>query len=200
MGKKVTHKKIDWEKISLYALVSVGCVFLVLLLWSLFDRNGSKMIKQHNTSNLINTEEIANLSVCEFIYNGIAQSMKNDEEPDYNVLYKSTVKVSVDASNIMYSVDEERKAVTIRFSGLTIENPIIDIASVSLIPNRDDLLMDDVIALCRNDALAEARKSDKLISSARENLQSIITAWYSPVYPGYSFEFEYGFAEVGEIE
>ena len=60
--------------------------------------------------------------------------------------------------------------------------------------------MDDVISLCRADALEEAKKSLKLISSAQENICTIIEAWYSPVLEGYSFEYQFSAAEGGDTE
>lgn len=158
------------------------------------------MTKQESHSDLINTKEIAALSVSEFVYNGIAQSLKSNGELDYNVLYKSTVKVSVDANNIGYTLDEEKKLVTFIFPELTLEKPVIDVGSVSIIPNRSNLYMDDVISLCRADALEEAQKSLKLISSAQENIRTIIEAWYSPVLEGYSFEYQFSTAEGGDTE
>lgn len=149
---------------------------------------------------MINTREIAALSVSEFVYNGIAQSLKSNGDPDYIVLYKSTVKVSVDANGIDYTIDEEKKVVTFIFPEFTLEKPVIDVGSISIMPNRSNLFMDDVITLCREDALEEAKKSEKLISSAQENIRTIIEAWYSPVFEGYSFEYQFGSAEGGDAE
>ena len=188
-------KKKSIERTSLIALLAVGIILLILLLGSLINGNNQKMVKQQSYSSLINTKEIAALSVSEFVYNGIAQSLKDNGEPDYNVLYKSTVKVSVDANGIKYSVDETQKTVTFIFPPFIIERPVIDVGSISLIPNRSNLYIDNVIALCRSDALAEAQKSEKLISSAQDNIRSIIEAWYSPVLKGYAFEYQFDIEE-----
>lgn len=193
-------KNRDWEKISLVALLIFGIVFFFLLIWSIFGGNSSSKIYQKTTSDLISTKEIATLSVSEFVYNGIAQSLNEKNEPDYNVLYKSTVKVSVDANDINYSIDEEKKTVTFLFPEFTIDNPVIEVDSLRLIPNRSDLHIDTIIKLCRSDALVEAKKSDKLISSAQENLKSIIEAWYSPVLEGYTFEYSFIAGKGGETK
>ena len=202
MEKATTGKKMGGERISLILLIAFGAAVLILLLWSNFGGIGSGMTMQQSFSysDLIDTKEIAALSVSEFVYNGIAQSLKDNGDPDYNVLYKSTVKVSADAGSIRYTIDEEQKTVTFTVSELSIEKPAIDVDSISLIPNKRDLVMKDVIALCRNDALAEAKKSEKLISSAQENYRSIIEGWYAPVLPGYTFEFVFDTAEGGEAE
>ena len=200
MESTTSGKKTDWEKISLIALLAFGIVFLGLLVWNIFGGSGSRRIQQTTTSDLISTKEIATLSVSEFVYNGIAQSLKENGEPDYNVLYRSTVKVSVDADNLNYNIDEENKIVTFIFPELTIETPVVDVGSISLIPNRSDLYMDDVIKLCRSDAFAEANKSEKLVSSAQDNIRSIMEAWYSPVFEGYSFEYRFGATEGGGAE
>ena len=200
MENATSRKKPNWEKIALYALLVLSIILLVITFTSLTGIGNPKLTKQESHSDLINTKEIAALSVSEFVYNGIAQSLKSNGEPDYNVLYKSTVKVSVDANNISYTLDEEKKVVTFIFPELTLEKPVIDVGSVSIIPNRSNLYMDDVISLCRADALEEAKKSLKLISSAQENIRTIIEAWYSPVLEGYSFEYQFSTAEGGDTE
>ncbi|QTE74263.1 DUF4230 domain-containing protein [Clostridiales bacterium FE2010] len=200
MDNVTPRKKPDWEKISLITLIAIGIIFFILLLWNLLGGNGRPKTQQQTTSDLISTKEIANLSVSEFVYNGIAETYKENGDHDYSVLYKSTVKVSIDAEKIQYKSDEERKTITFSLPEFNIENPIIDINSISIIPNKTDLYVDDLIKLCRSDALIEAKKSDKLIASAEENLKSIMEAWYSPVLEGYSFEYQFDHAEGGEAK
>ena len=102
MDNTAPVKKVNWEKVSLFALLAFGIVFLILILFSLFGGTSPKA--QHSTtSDLINTKEIATLSVSEFVYNGIARTYKENGDHDYNVLYRSTVKVSVDADGIGYA-------------------------------------------------------------------------------------------------
>ena len=199
MENAVPDKKTNWGKFILIALFVFGIILLFLILFPLFEKNNPR--EQHSTdSELINTNEIADLSVSEFIYNGIARAYKENGDHDYNVLYKSTVKVRVDAEGIDYAVDEEQKKVTFIFPEFEIGKPLIDISSISLIPDKKDLYSDELISLCRSNAIEEMSKSDKLISSARENLKSIIEAWYSPVFEGYSFEYQFGETEGGETE
>ena len=156
MDNAAPEKKINWEKVSLIALIALGAVFLFL--FSAFGGNRPKT-NHTTTSDLINTKEIATLSVSEFVYNGIARTYKANGEPDYNVLYNSTVKVSINADRIKYSVDAENKIVRFIFPEIEIGNPVIDINSLSTIPDKKDLYIDDVIKLCRSDALEEAKKS-----------------------------------------
>lgn len=200
MNNAAPKKKPDWERIALYVLLAVSIILMVYTFTTLTGIGHPKLTKQESHSDLINTKEIAALSVSEFVYNGIAQSLKTNGEPDYNVFYESTVKVSVEADNIHYTIDEEEKVVTFLFPELTLGKPVIDVGSVSIIPNRSNLYMDDVISLCRSDALEEAEKSEKLISSAQENIRTIIEAWYSPVFEGYSFDYQFGNAKGGDTE
>ena len=187
---------INWKNIA-YGIV---CLLLFALPWLYTKGNNYKMSMQQSYSSLINTKEIAALSTSEFVYNGIVQSMKENGEVDYNVLYKSSVKVSIDASNIKYEIDDDHKTVTFIFPEFKFEKPAVDIKSLKWIPNNKDLQMDEIVALCRDDALTEAQKSEKLISSARDNLQSITEAWYSPVFQGYTFEYNFDSVEGGGIE
>lgn len=199
MENTATDKKANWEKASLIALLAFGIVFLFLIIFSLSGGNSPRT--QHSTtSDLINTKDIATLSVSEFVYNGIVRTYKENGEHDYNVLYKSTVKVSVDADGIDYDVDDKQKRVTFILPEFRIENPLIDISSISTISDRKDLYSDELIRLCRTNVLEEASKSEKLISSAQENLESIIEAWYSPFFEGYTFEYQFGTMEGGEAE
>ena len=199
MEKETSEKKIKWEKISLIALLAFGVVLLFLLIFSIMSGNRPQA-QSTTTSDLINVKEIADLSISEFVYNGIARTYKENGDPDYNVLYNSTVKVSVDADRIGYDVDEEHKTVKFVFPEIVIGNPIIDVNSLSTIPDRNDLYIDDVIRLCRKDALEEAKKSGKLITSAQGNLKSIMEAWYSPVFEGYTFEYQFGAQKGGEAK
>ena len=81
MESKAPRKKVNWEKFSLFALLAFGVVFLFLLLFSAFG--GNRLITRHvTTSDLINTKDIADLSVCEFVYNGIARTYKENGDPD----------------------------------------------------------------------------------------------------------------------
>ena len=192
-------KKANWEKVSLIALLACGIVFFILILFSLFG--GTYLRTQHSTvSDLINTKEIATLSISGFVYNGIARTYKEDGSHDYNVLYKSTIKVSIDADGIGYAVDKEQKKVTFVFPEFKIESPLIDISSISTIPDRNDLYPDELISLCRTNAFEEARKSEKLITSAQENLMSVIEAWYAPAFEGYTFEYQFDVMESGEAK
>ena len=199
MDNTAPDKKANWERAFLVGLLVFGIVLLILIASSLLGVKSPRT--QHSTtSDLINTRDIATLSVSEFVYNGIARTYKENGDHDYNVLYKSTVKVSVDADGIDYAVDEEQKQVTFILPEFKIENPLIDISSISTIPDRRDLYPDELIRLCRTNSFEEASKSEKLISSAQENLKSIIEAWYSPVFEGYSFEYQFGTMEGGEAE
>lgn len=193
-------KKPDPERVSTIGLLIFGAVFFVLLLGSLFGGKGSSRIRQTTTSDLINTKEISTLSVSEFVYNGIAQKLKENGDPDYNVLYRSTVKASVDAEKISYSIDEKNKTLTFVFPEITVEKPVIDVGAIRLIPDKKDLYIDDVIKLCREDANNEAQQSGKLISSAEDNIRSIMEAWYTPIFEGYTFEYVFNGSEGGDAK
>ena len=198
MENAAPDNKISREKIAFFVLIGIGIVFFILLLWNLFSGESLQKARQKTTADLIDTKDISTLSVTEFVYNGIAQSLNGNGEPDYNALYNSTVEVSVDAEGIQYNVDDEQKIIKFVFPEFKIEPPVIDIESISLIPNRSDLHMDDIIALCRSDAFDEAKKSEKLITSAQDNLKSIMEAWYAPILRGYRFEYQFTSAEGGE--
>ena len=199
MDKIAPGKKTNWEKTSLIALLVFGIVFFFLLIFNLFNQNDQK--SQHLThSDLINTKEIATLSVSEFVYNGIARTYLEDGNHDYNVLYKSTVKVGIDADKIDYAVDEENKIIKFILPDFEIQRPVIDESSITVIPDRPNMFTDELIKLCRSDALEKAQKSEKFISCARENLKTIMEAWYAPAFEGYTFKYQFKTAEGGDAE
>ena len=181
----------------LFVSLAIGLIILFFLVKNLLTVNSLSNKKQQNFLQLIHTEEIAALSVSEFVYNGIAQPLKEDGEIDYNVLYESTIKVSLDATDIQYIVNNEQKTVTFVFPEFKIEDPVIDIASIRFMPSKSNLLMDRVIAQCKEDARSEIKQSEKLITAAQENLKTIVEAWYSSVLEGYSFEYRFTTAKGG---
>ncbi len=193
------EEKTKKEKIILIALLALGVLFFALLLGTIIGSIQPKTF-QTTYSELINKNEIARLSVSEFVYNGIARKYKENGEHDYNVMYKSTVKAGVNADGIEYAVDEEKKIVTFIFPEVEIQRPVIDENSIKFIPDKDDLITREIIAFCRDDAHEKVLKSDKLIVSAQDNLKSIMEAWYTPVFEGYTFEYLFASAEGGVAE
>ncbi len=172
----------------------------IRLFWNLYPQDDSGKEQFRSSSTLISKEEIAALSVSEFVYNGIAQIEKSNGDIDYNILYNSTLKINVDIENISYDIDEANKIVTFSFSEFTYEGPIIDVGSLRFIPSEKSIEISEAIALCRRDALAEAKKSEKLVMLAKDNLKSIIDAWYSPIFDGYNFEYVFETAEGDDAE
>ena len=197
-GKTARGGRPGWERTALVALPALGVVFLALLLWGLAAGNGTPAVTQKTSSELISTKEIAELSVSEFVYNGIAQTYRANGEHDYNVLYRATVKAGVDAERITCEVDGERKTVVFNLPEFRIGTPVVDVGSIDTMPKQDNLYIDEVLKLCRKDVLAEAEKSGRFLASARENLKSAIEAWYSPVFEGYTFEYRFPDEEGGK--
>ncbi len=186
-------------KICLTVVIIVCIVMLLRFLTNIFTKDAPERESFRSTATLIKTEEIASLSVSEFVYNGIAQVKNGSGEIIYNILYNSTLKVSVDVDAINYVVDDAQKTVTFTFSEFTYEVPVIDPDSLRFIPNQS-VEVKEAIALCRDDALSEASESEKLILLAQDNLKSILEAWYSPLFDGYEFHYIFEMEKGGEVE
>ncbi len=197
MNVKTTYKARLWVKICLIVILIACALLFIRLMSNIFIKYNSKKEHFSASSSLISVEEIASLSVSEFVYNGIAQIEKDNGDIDYNILYNSTVKVSVDAENINYEIDDNNKTIRFTFSDFMYEDPIIDTDSLRFIPSERSVEIRDIIAICRKDALTEAKRSEKLIILAKDNLESIMEAWYSPIFDGYTFEFVFETAEEG---
>ncbi len=184
------------KKICLILIIAL-CIFLAIKLT--FNLNPQKE-KFSTSSSLIDVKDIARLSVSEFVYNGIGQTFKSNGEPEMNILYKATVKVSIDPEDIKCKVDDDKKVVAFTLPPFTLQDAIIDTSSIKYIPDGESMEIKDAITICRKDAMAAAEKSEKLMLLAKDNLRAIVVAWYSPILDGYTFEFVFTEPDGSEAE
>ncbi len=200
MEKITLHIKRDWATICLVLLLIITIVIIVMLIGKKSDNTSQSQepVVLSKSSDLIDFKEIALLSTSECVCNGIAQYRDSSGEIMYDALYKSTVKVNVDVEKIKYTVDDEQKKIIISVPEFVVEDPVIDVDSIQVVSPKKNYPMSDIIACCRQDALKEVNKNDQFLTIAKENLQAVIEAWYSPVLEGYTFAYEFDAAESGE--
>lgn len=84
-------------------------------------------------------------------------------------------------SKVNFEIDNDNKTIKPILPELSITSNTVDEKSLSFIPEDAEVNLKDAIIECEKDAESEAEKSEDLIESAKENLQSIIEALLLPV-------------------
>ena len=83
--------------------------------------------------------------------------------------------------DIDYKIDNKNKSVTPILPEIKVNIAALDESSISYIPKNPKMEVDEVIALCKEDAINEANKSDQLHDVAEENMKTTIEALIKPI-------------------
>lgn len=168
-------KKIIWSVVA----IAVCAVAIVVIINVKNNDNG----KYITTSQLEKAVDIDELSTAEFVYNGVAEKYKDDdpEELECRISYNATVKVGINMSDIKYEIDNENKSVTVTLPETKVNIAALDESSISYMPKNPKMEVDEVIALCKEDAVNKANKSDQLHEVAEENMKTTIEALIKPI-------------------
>lgn len=187
------------------AIIAVAAVVVVALV---LPGQASKLQKEDFDTSAALEKAIAidNLSTAEFVYNGIAEHYReegeernplffweSDDPVNYRICYQATVKAGINMSDVQFAVDEEAKTVTAKLPEITLACNV-DPNDMQFIPEGTDANMQTILQICEEDVENEARQSEKLYETARENLRSTIEALTQPVLSagGYSMTWEEG--------
>lgn len=173
--EEIRMKKIIWGVVAI-AVCILGIVAIINV------RNSDKG-KYITTSQLEKAVDIDELSTAEFVYNGVAEKYKDDdpEEVECRISYNATVKVGINMEDIDYKIDNKNKSVTPILPEIKVNIAALDESSISYIPKNPKMEVDEVIALCKEDAINEANKSDQLHDVAEENMKTTIEALIKPI-------------------
>lgn len=187
--KDKKSKKIVLPIIVLVMIIIIMCVILIMAKSG--KLNKKEEITILTSSTLKETVDIAELSTSKYTFNGIATvyNKKKTEKVDCQIKYKSTVKASIDMKKIDFEVREEEKIVNVLLPEITITPTLVteDKESFSFIPEGTNLELKDVIEICKKDAEEEAKKSEKLLQYAEENLKDTIEALILPNIEKYGY-------------
>ena len=176
--------------------VSVTAIVVVVVAGLCVPGAVSK-IKEEDVITSSQLEKVINindLATAEFIYDGIADKYneKNPDKVECHIAYESTIKVGIDMDKVKFSIDEKNKTITPELPEATINNVEVDTNTLSYMPENPKIEINDIITLCKKDAMKEAGEAPELYHAAEENLQSAIEALLSPILKtaGYTLEWE----------
>lgn len=169
------------SKILKIIIPSVIAVAIIAIVFIAFKNSGKRTIVTSST--LREVISISELSTGEFYYNGVVSIPKKDdsEKTDYYVKYDSTVKAGIDASDIDFEIDKKNKTIKPIIPQIKINDITVNEGSISTIPENATGKLKETLSYCKKDAMNEANKNNKLIETAKLNLQDSITALLTPI-------------------
>lgn len=172
------------KKLLLKAPILLGIVLIVLFgvtrVSGVLDKGTTTTI---TSSTLTNAIDISELSTAQFTYNGIAEKYKDEKKQNVecHIRYNAKVKAGIDMKDVEFDIDEKNKTVKPILPDIKITSNIADEKTLSFIPEGTSIELKDALLICNDDAKNEALKSQELITSAEENLKSIIEGLLYPI-------------------
>ena len=170
-------------------LVLAAVVFLGVVLLLLLDREDSQYV---TVTTLKEAIDVGELTAIDYTYKGIAEKKSAlfwIETVDYRIKYEARIRVSYDMSAIEPEVDEGEKVVIVYLPDAVIEEPIVDGSKLGFLPENITANMDEVLALCEEDAAADLNQ-DEIQREASESLQDIVRALTMPLL-GEEYQLEF---------
>lgn len=143
-------------------------------------------------SSLERVVNISKLSGAKFVYNGVAEVENDKGEVEYHIAYKSTIRASIDMSDISFDIDDTNKTVTPILPRITLEEPELEISSIEFFEDNPNLSDKEIIKYCKDDAENEAKATGEIFLTAQKNLRTAINALTNPLLEpkGYSIVWE----------
>lgn len=170
-------------------IITIICTFVCRFI--LPKSGGPKII---TSATLTEAIDITELSTAEFTYRGIAEIYEDEERTRIScrVFYSAVVKAGINMKDVQFNVDPDSKTVTATLPKIGIKVNIIDEKSMAVIPADKDVGLDIMLACSKEDAEKEAKESGKLMTTARENLESTIRGLLLPILDpqGYTLIFK----------
>lgn len=162
-------------------LGGVAVALACFLRFGLLNKPGNVSIKV--SSLLTDTIDMAELSTAEFKYRGIADIYKDENKNQVRcrVCYNSIVKAGIDMNDIHFDADTRNKVLNVTLPDIDLKVTIIDEQSMSLLPSDANVEIDAMLRCSKEDAENEARQSEELMNTARENLEATIEGLLYPV-------------------
>jgi len=162
-----------------YIILLIVIILIVLAVWKFQEEPETEYITSSSLQEAIAVEE---LSTAEFIYNGIAEKEKIEDSGDYYYIsYDSVVSVGIDMSQVEFTIDHENKIVHTELPVIKLNIVSIDPESLDYLPENPKLELDEIINLCKEDAISEANQSEFLYETAEESLKATIKALLTPI-------------------
>ena len=179
--------------LSKHLFVCVLCIGMILVLlvcmlhFGLFSKPGKVTIDA--SSLLTDVMDVAELSTAEFRYRGIADIYldENRTQLSCRVCYNSIVKAGIDMKKIQFNVDPAAKVISASLPDIELKVTITDEQSMALLPADANVEIDSMLKFSKEDAENEARESQELINTARDNLKATIEGLLFPILKNYGY-------------
>lgn len=191
-SKKAINKKIVIAVAAgVVALILVGTLVVLLL-------KGEKETEPSiiTTSTLEKILNVSDLSTFEAIYNGVAKVTNPDDpqEIDYYVSYNATVKAGIDFEQVVISVDEDAKIISVKLPKIKISDITVDIESMDYIFVNDDAntetVSEEAYKKCIDDVTRESNNETAIFELAEQNAKNIVEALIRPFVSSLDSEYQ----------
>ena len=164
--------------------IILSVIFIIFLILVVNKKFGGGNVRYNNSSNLINVEDIKDLYVVNFTWNGIAEKYneKNDKKVENYIKYESVIEAKINAEDINNNIKIENKKYIITLPKIElVPKIIIKNDSFSFIPENSSLDLKELLNICEEDAIKEAQKNKELIKIAKENAKNTIEGLLLPI-------------------
>lgn len=179
-----------FKKPQAWVLVCIVALAIVLAAGSIFANNAKKSTIT-TESQLEKVVNVSKLSSAKFSYNGIAVKKDDEGRDEYHVKYKSTVTASFSMDDIKFDEDKEAKKVVVSLPAPQIDSPVIDSSSLGFFERDPDADLQEVITLCKQDALDEVKADSGITSIATDNIKKTVEALTKPILEEKGYTLEY---------
>ena len=191
-SKKAINKKIVIAVAAgVLALILVGT--LVVLLPKGVKKSEPSIITTSTLEKILN---VSDLSTFEAIYNGVAKVTNPDDpqEIDYYVSYNATVKAGIDFEQVVISVDEDAKIISVKLPKIKISDITVDIESMDYIFVNDDAntetVSEEAYKKCIDDVTRESDNETAIFELAEQNAKNIVEALIRPFVSSLDSEYQ----------
>ena len=179
-------------KLLMRVVILLEIVALVASMYLHFNGTFSKP-RIMTSATLEKAIDVSDLSTAQFTYNGIAEIYKDITHKKIKcyIRYNAKVKAGINMEDVQFEIDNENMTVKPILPEVKITSNIIDEKSLSFIPESTSIELSEALTVCKEDAEREANESDELLSSAKENLESIIEALIYPIVSDQGYRIVY---------
>ena len=191
-SKKAINKKIVIAVAAgVLALILVGT--LVVLLPKGVKKSEPSIITTSTLEKILN---VSDLSTFEAIYNGVAKVTNPDDpqEIDYYVSYNATVKAGIDFEQVVISVDEDAKIISVKLPKIKISDITVEIESMDYIFVNDDAntetVSEEAYKKCIDDVTRESNNETAIFELAEQNAKNIVEALIRPFVSSLDSEYQ----------
>ena len=191
-SRKAINKKIVIA-VAAGALALILVVISVVLLPKGVKKSEPSIITTSTLEKILN---VSDLSTFEAIYNGVAKVTNPDDpqEIDYYVSYNATVKAGIDFEQVVISVDEDAKIISVKLPKIKISDITVDIESMDYIFVNDDAntetVSEEAYKKCIDDVTRESNNETAIFELAEQNAKNIVEALIRPFVSSLDSEYQ----------